>query len=163
MALMFLQEITFRLDKRPVKLERFRPHSFDLEFWNIQEFLFFFFCNGFLEKKLIFTETAFCGLLPLRGCTPQCYRVEWLSVTKKSEPTNSTDFDPIFTDLSPFLSRNIVGCSTFVEDSFEWPRMLLGINTWSHEKFSIYHVRLILSPSPMEGEFFIHNEFTLSI
>ena len=28
---MFLQEITLRLDKWPVKLERFRPHSFDLE------------------------------------------------------------------------------------------------------------------------------------
>ena len=130
---MFLQEITFRLDRRPIILERFRLRSFDLEFWNKQECLFFlfvclfFFCNGFLEKKLIFTETAFCGLLPLQGCTPQCYRVERLlvSVTRESEPTNSTDFDPIFTDLSPFLFRNIVGCSKFVEDSFEWPRMLL--------------------------------------
>ena len=72
---MFLQEITFRLDKWPVKLERFRPHSFDLEFEIYKSFCSFF-CNGFLEKKLIFTETAFCGLLPLRGCTPQCYRVE---------------------------------------------------------------------------------------
>ena len=89
----------------------------------------FFFCNGFLEKKLIFTETAFCGLLPLQGCTPQCYRVERLlvSVTRESEPTNSTDFDPIFTDHSPVLFRNIVGCSKFVEDSFEWPRMLLEL------------------------------------
>ena len=38
--------------------------------------------------------------------------------TKESEPTNSTDFDPIFNDLSPFLFRNIVGCLPFVEDSF---------------------------------------------
>ena len=31
-APMFLQEIAFRLDRRPVKLERFRLRSFDLEF-----------------------------------------------------------------------------------------------------------------------------------
>ena len=43
--------------------------------------------------------------------------------------TNSTDFDLIFPDLTPFLFRNIVGCSAFVEDNFEWPRMLLGTST----------------------------------
>ena len=45
----------------------------------------------------------------------------------------TADFDPIFPDLCPFLFRSIVGCSTFVEDSFEWPWMLLGISAWSHE------------------------------
>ena len=88
------------------------------------------------HHREINAQSPFCGLPPLRGSTPQCYRVEWVSVTKEPEPTNPTDFDAIFADLSPFF-RNIVGCSTFVEDSFEWPRMLLGISTWSQEKFSI--------------------------
>ena len=47
--------------------------------------------------------------------------------------------------LALSLFRNIVGCSTFVEDSFEWPRMLLEISTWSHQKSSICHVLSKLS------------------
>ena len=70
--------------------------------------------------------------------------LHWVRVTIESEPTmNCINFDLIFPNLSPFLVWNIVG-STFVEDSFEWPRLLVGISTWSHKKSSICHVLLKL-------------------
>ena len=51
-----------------------------------------------------------------------------MRVTIESEPTtNFANFNPILPDLSSFFSGNLVACSTFAEDSFEWPRMLLGI------------------------------------
>ena len=50
-------------------------------------------------------------------------------VFKFERTTNYAGSDPIFPDLSPFLFQNIVDYSTFVEDSFEWPRMFLGIST----------------------------------
>ena len=55
-----------------------------------------------------------------------------MSVTIENElPTNSADFDPIliFPDVSFCLFRNIVDCSTSVDDCFEWPGISLGINT----------------------------------
>ena len=67
--------------------------------------------------------------------------LQWVRATIESEPTmNCTNFDLIFPDLSPFLVWNIVSCSTFVVDSFEWPQMLIGISTWSHKKSLICHV-----------------------
>ena len=86
---------------------------------------------------------------------------EWVSVTIESEATtDSDDFDPIFLNLSP-LFRNIVGCSTFVEDSLECPRMLLRISTLLHEKSSICHVLSNLpshlTPSTRRWVFFFHN------
>ena len=88
---------------------------------------------------------------------PSC----WVSVTIESEATtDSDDFDPIFLNLSP-LFRNIVGCSTFVEDSLECPRMLLRISTLLHEKSSICHVLSNLpshlTPSTRRWVFFFHN------
>ena len=56
--------------------------------------------------------------------------LHWVRATIESEPTmNCTNIDLIFPDLSPFLVWNIVSCSTFVEDSFEWPQKLVGIST----------------------------------
>ena len=88
---------------------------------------------------------------------------EWVSVIIESKPTTNSLLILIqyFLILAPVLLRSIVGCSTFVEDSFEWPQMLLGISTWSHEKSSIFHVLSKLPSHLMhwwEGEFFFHNE-----
>ena len=52
-----------------------------------------------------------------------------------------------------FLFRNI--------DGSEWPQMLLGISTWSNEKFSICHLLWpqVVWRRRLEGEFFFHNKF----
>ena len=42
-----------------------------------------------------------------------------------------------------FLFHNIVSCSMFVEDSFEWPRMLLRISMWSHKNSLICHSHVL--------------------
>lgn len=56
--------------------------------------------------------------------------LHWVRATIESEPTmNCTNFNLIFPDLSPFFVWNSVGCLTFVENSFEWPQMLVGIST----------------------------------
>ena len=71
---------------------------------------------------------------------------EWLSeFNNRIRAHNELCRFRYYSILALSLFRNIVGCSTFVEDSFEWPRMLLGTSTWSHQKSSICHVLSKLS------------------
>ena len=83
----------------------------------------------------------FCSLLSLRRellCCPS----KWASECNNRIRAH----DELFRFRSDIpLSRlhfpgNLVCFSTFVEDSFEWPWKLLGINTWSDENSSICHV-----------------------
>ena len=73
-----------------------------------------------LSHNLLFVFSLFFFSLFLfvAYCLLEAISHNVMSVTNSSL-TNSTDFDPIFPDLTPFLFRNIVGCSTFVEDNFE--------------------------------------------